>query len=189
MNPYELLNPQGKPCGVFCCGKCNTVLAKELADKCCVPCKCGNEPRNRFEAECFDCYKERLAARRRESLEKAEEIEWDGDFFLLSDDLPNSRDGWYPSPEEVAEEIYWRKQEDPDFEAPKFAFASTCRHSRLDLDYAIERMLEDTYDDAELKDESAVEELRKHVDAFNAINEVVYFEPDYKHKVRIPVNE
>lgn len=105
--------------------------------------------------------------------------------MLLSEDLPNSQDGWCSDPEDLAEEIYWRKQEEPNFEPPEFAIASTKRTSKLDLDWAIERMLEDTHEDVGWPSNSAVEELRKHVDSFNEKEAITFFEPDYKHKVRI----
>ena len=185
MNPYELLSPAGKPCGVFCCGKCNAVLAEDLAEKCCKPCECGKETMNRFQAECNECYRKRLNDRRHEQLREAEEIEWDGEMMLLSEDLPNHRDGWYTDPEDVAEAIHWRKQEEPGFEPPEFVFASTRRTKGLNLNSAIENMLDDTHEDADWPSKSAVAELQKHVDVFNAKESITFFEPDYKRKVRI----
>jgi hypothetical protein len=126
-----------------------------------------------------------LDARRQEQLAAAEEIEWDGEMMLLSEDLPNSRDGWYTDPDDVAEAIYWRQQEEPEFEPPKFVFASTRRTKGLDLDWAIENMLDDTCADADWPSKSAVAELQKHVDAFNEKEAITFFEPDYSRKVRI----
>lgn len=186
MNPQELLNPEGRPCGVYVCGKCGTVLAKDLAEKCCKPCDCGKESTNRFQAECWDCTRERIADRMRKRLEEAEEIEWDGEMMLLSEDLPNSRDGWYSYPDEAAEAISWRLEDDPDFEPPQFAFASEKRVKGLDLDSAIETMMDDTYEDAEWPSNGSTAELQKHVNEFNSEHSITFFEPDYKHKIRIP---
>lgn len=189
MNPYELLHPRGKPCGVYVCGKCNLVRSKDLAEKCCQPCKCGKESMNQFQAECRECYSSRLANLAKERLKKAEEIEWDGEMMLLSEDLPNSRDGWYDSPEHVAEEIERRQEDDTDFESPEFVFASEKRIKGIDLGMAIDSMLEGTYEDVDYPSKESIADLEKCVAEFNAKNSITYFQPDYKHKIRIPSKE
>lgn len=189
MNSYELLSPSEEPCGVYVCGKCNLVRAKELAEKCCQSCECGKESMNQFQAECWECYRARLAKRMRERLDEAEEIEWDGEMMLLSEDLPNSQDGWYYSPEDVAESISWRQEDDPDFEPPEFVFASEKRIKGIDLSRAIDSMLDDTYEDVDYPSKESTAELEKCVAEFNAKHSITYFEPDYKHKIRIPSEE
>ena len=186
MNPFELLKPDGQPAGVFCCGKCRTVLAKDLADKCCQLCECGAESWNRFQAECETCSRKRQADHMCERLEKATEIEWDGEMMLLSEDIPSGcRDGWFDNPEHVLDSIEEARQDDLSFRPPQFVFASTKRVKGLDLDRAIEDMMDDTHEEPPWPSESSVETLQKHVDEFNASESITYFEPDYSRKVRI----
>ena len=188
MNGYELISPKtNKPCGVFVCGVCNLVTHRDLVEKCCKPCECGKPSRNRFECRCSDCAHADYNARRRKQLDAATEIEWDGEMMLYSEDVTGSRDGWHTCPDELMEEIEECEYEDEHFERPEFVFASIKKVNELDLSRMVERMTEDTYEDAGDNISSAdFMELQKHVDAFNAKNAVTYFDPDYKRKIRVP---
>ncbi len=182
MDAYELISPlTGKPCGVFACGKCNLVTPKSLVDKCCVPCKCGKPSRNRFEEKCSDCWRDELNERRLKLLEEATLVEWDGESMILSEGL-GYRDGWFESPEALLDYLADEESES----VPEFAFVGEKCVRSLDIGRAIEALTEDTYEDAELHvaDEDMAE-LQAAVDKFNAKYSVVYFEPNYKTKVRI----
>lgn len=187
MNSYELISPKtNKPCGVFACGTCNRISAKDLVDHCCAPCKCGQPSRNRFEGKCDECTNREYREYRRAQLDKAEVIEWDGSMMLLSTDLVNSRDGWYTCPDEVLEEIADCEADDEHFERPEFVFASYPKVNKLELGHLLEQMCEDTYEDAGDSISNAdVAELQRHVDKFNEANAITYYEPDYSKKVRI----
>lgn len=187
MNSYELISPKtDKPCGVFACGVCNRIVAKKLIDTCCAPCKCGQPSRNRFECRCDECANADSRNRRQALLDKAEEIEWDGEMMLLSTELVNSRDGWYANPDEVLEELAERETHGDRFERPVFVFASRKMVRGLDLGHLLEQMCEDTFEDAgDSISDAAVKELQRHVDKFNEANAITYYEPDYSKKVRI----
>ena len=182
MNGYELISPKtGKPCGVFVCGVCNLVTHADLVEKCCKPCDCGKPSRNRFECKCSDCVDIAYAERRAKDLEKAELVEWDGS-MIFSEEVSGHRDGWFDSPDDLLD--YLADEEEDN--KPEFAFVGRKCVRELDLYSAIERMTEDTYEDAEvcatLEDMTRLEEV---VTMFNAKYAVTYYEHDYKRKVRI----
>ena len=182
MNAYELISPKtGKPCGVVVCGVCNLVTHENLAEKCCKPCECGKPSRNRFECKCSDCFSSDHSKRRARKLDEAELVEWDGS-MIFSEVVIGSRDGWFDSPDDLLDYSEYEEEDNK----PEFAFLGRKCIRELDLSRAIERMTEDTYEDAEvcatLEDMSQLEEA---VTAFNAKYAVTYYEHDYKKKVRI----
>ncbi len=182
MKPYELIHPQtGNPCGVYVCSKCNCVVAEELAEKCCKPCDCGKPSRSRFEDKCSDCwnlhYKEQVNKR----LEKAALVAWDGS-MIYSEDVQGHDNGWYSSPDDLLEYLHGRDDED----VPEFAFVGRKVVRSLDIDQALERLTEDTDEDAELHvSPDDIAALNAAVDQFNKKYSVTYYEHEYKRKVRI----
>jgi hypothetical protein len=185
MNGYELINPNtGKGCGVWACGVCNKVMGADLVEKCCKPCECGMPSRNRFECKCSHCAEIEYKERRAKQLEEAELVEWDGS-MIFSEAVNGNQDGWFESPDDLLE--YLESNDDEDTEHwPEFAFVGRKCVRELDLYRAIERMTEDTYEDAEVcatrEDMAKLEEV---VTMFNAKYAVTYYEHDYKRKVRI----
>lgn len=182
MNSYELISPKTKkPCGVWVCGECNLVTSKEFVEKCCKPCECGKPSRNRFECKCSDCVDAEYRERRAKQLEKAELVDWDGS-MIFSEEVSGYRDGWFDSPEDLLDYL----ADEDESNKPEFAFLGRRCVNELDLYRAIERMSEDTYEDAEVcatrEDMSRLEEA---VNAFNAKYAVTYYEHDYKRKVRV----
>ena len=182
MNSYELISPKtNKPCGVWVCGNCNLVTAKDLVDRCCEPCKCGKPSRNRFEGKCSDCVNVEYYERRAKQLEEAELVEWDGS-MIFSEEVDGYRDGWFDSPDELLDYL----SDEDDENKPEFAFLGRKCVNELDLYRAIERMSEDTYEGAEIHaSKEDMEKLTAAVDAFNAKYALTYYEHDYKRKVRI----
>jgi len=185
MNGYELISPKtGKPCGVFACGVCNLVTHADLVEKCCKPCECGKPSRNRFECRCSDCANSAYQERRARQLEEAEVVEWDGS-MIFSEEVSGYRDGWFDSPEDLLD--YLADEEEDN--KPEFAFLGRKCVNELDISRAVERMTEDTYEDAELHIADADwRALLAAVDTFNAKYAVTYYEHDYKRKVRIAAN-
>jgi len=114
-------------------------------------------------------------------LEEAELVEWDGS-MIFSEEVSGYRDGWFDSPDDLLD--YLADEEEDN--KPEFAFLGRKCVRELDLYSAIERMTEDTYEDAEvcatLEDMTRLEEV---VTMFNAKYAVTYYEHDYKRKVRI----
>ena len=183
MNGYELISPKtGKPCGVFVCGVCNLVTHEDLVEKCCKPCECGKPSRNRFECRCSDCADKDHQERMNKRLEEAELVEWDGSSMILCEEYDGHRDGWFDSPDDLLDYLADEELED----IPEFAFVGKKVVKELDLDFALEQMTEDTYEDAEVcATREDMTRLQEAVAMFNAKYAVTYFEPFYKTKVRI----
>lgn len=184
MDAYELISPKtGKPCGVWVCGRCNKVMEKGLAERCCLPCACGKESRNRFEARCTECADADWSERRAKDLEKAELVEWDGESMIFSEEVTGYRDGWFYSPEDLRDYL---ADEDEEYAVPEFAFVGKKQVRELDIDRAVSEMTEDTYEDAELHvADSDWKALMDAVDTFNAKYRVTYYVHDYSKKVRV----
>jgi len=186
MNGYELISPKtSKPCGVFVCGSCNMVTQKDLVDRCCKPCECGKPTRNKFEAKCSDCWDQHHRDRRAKQLEEAELVEWDGS-MIFSEEVSGYRDEWFNSPDDLLDYIADEEEDDK----PEFAFVGRKCVRTLDLYSAIERMTEDTYEDAEVC--ATLEDLTRLEEAITMLNAkyaVTYYEHEYKRKVRIQEKE
>jgi hypothetical protein len=184
MSAYELISPiTNKPCGVWVCGECNLVTSKDVVDRCCKPCDCGKPSRNRFECKCGDCVNADYAKRMAKKLDDAELVDWDGESMIFTEDVSGSQDGWFGSPDDLADYI----ADEEEIDKPEFAFLGRKVTRELDIAGAIEQMTDDTYEDAELHiGDDDWKALLAAVDAFNAKYKVTYYEHDYKKKVRIP---
>lgn len=183
MNAYELISPlTGNPCGVYVCGVCNKVVPKVAANNCCKPCACGKPARNRHESRCEDCCDAIHATNMTKRLEDAELIKWDGEAMIFSEDVMGYFDGWFASPDDLREYLYDEEIED----RLEFAFVGRKRVATLDLDRAIEQMLESVSAEAELEiDEADKLALQTAVDAFNAKYAIIHYTHEYKRKVRV----
>lgn len=189
MNPIQLQKPSGESVKLWLCGECNLLCSRpHLAEKCCQPCQCGKESWNRFQGKCRQCFRDEQYQRQQDRLDNAKVVEWDGEMMLYSEDIEGGRDGWFSDLDSVSEAIFEWWSDFPDWEPPEYVFASTKLIRKLDLDWALERMVEDTYEDADVP-ASAVVELQKHVDAFNEKHAITYFDVDYNGKVRVKLPE
>jgi hypothetical protein len=102
--------------------------------------------------------------------------------MIFSEVVSGSRDGWFDSPDDLADYIAYEEE----INKPEFAFLGRKCVRELDLDRAIEQMTEDTYEDAEIHaSQEDMARLKAAVAAFNAKYAVTYYEHDYKRKVRV----
>lgn len=102
--------------------------------------------------------------------------------MIFSEEVSGPRDGWFESPDDLRDYLFDQEFEDK----PQFAFLGRKCVNELDIHRAVERMTEDTYEDAELHIANADwKSLMEAVDAFNAKYSVTYYEHDYNRKVRI----
>jgi hypothetical protein len=102
--------------------------------------------------------------------------------MIFSEEVSGYRDGWFDSPDELLDYL----EDEEECNKPEFAFLGRKCVNQLNMDRAIERMTEDTYEDAELHiTPEDMGKLSEAVDAFNAKYALTYFEHDYKRKVRI----
>ena len=105
MEAQELYLKDGKPTGVFYCGKCRIVhKQQESAEECCsVPvCACGKEM-PRYLAKCSDCSEVERAEKRSKEIAAAEKVEsWDG--FVWADWLGGA-DGYFDSVDDLVSSL------------------------------------------------------------------------------------
>ncbi len=193
MTPMQLRLPCGSPVHGWACSSCLRVHRdKDVAGRCCLSCvECGKEkkPGHTLCQECLQRqWSEQRRAQSEQWLEEAEEVE-EPTGMLYSELAPGGRDGYYDDLDDVADAIYWAIKDGETIEQP--VFVHTCEHhvKGLDLDQAIECMLDDTYEDVDWPSKTEVDKLMKHVDAFNEKCAVHYFTPDYSKKVRVPLVE
>lgn len=151
------------------CKKCNrTYLDRKSAEQCCAPkhCEdCGKRIKP-YRIVCESCRTKRL-------FNKAEKLtidQWDG---YIQRDGYGSNEGYFES---ISELLEWC--EDEGTNPPDWVFCCELVKHRLNIDNAIETMLEEAYDDAwdDLVDEDG---LRQFIDAWNAKQKVASYYPDY----------
>jgi hypothetical protein len=119
--------------------------------------------------------------RRAKQLEEAELVEWDGS-MIFTEVVDGCHHGWFDSPDDLLDYMAGEGDDDP----PEFAFLGKRCVRELDLYRAIERMTEDTFEDAEVcATREDIARLEEAVTMFNAKYAVTYFEHDYKKKVRV----
>lgn len=80
MHAIELLLPDGKPSGVFVCGKCRRSGCQDTCERCCVCSYCGQHCPWEKGVVCHDaCWSAHQRKRREEKLAKAAKLAtWDG---------------------------------------------------------------------------------------------------------------
>lgn len=204
MNAFELYNEKGKPCGIWCCGKCRKLVlsptwrqaeksTQEEAERCCRPPVCDTchkefKPQYSNQVhECDECERSRLAterdARLFKRIESAEDVtgNYDGPVYVEGSNGGDMGEGYFSS----IECVY-----DDEDGADGWAFACTSRIEKLDIDHCIENLCSDGYED--MQDRLMIpQSLKDAVDEFNRLNEtaLTVWEADYKRKVRIAAEE
>ncbi len=178
MNPFQLFHEDGKPTGIFACGKCRIVHRDQfLALQCCEDRKCPScgalEKYGGFCAPCRDIEDAKREAARFEKAEKIPEADYAGAVYF--DD-----DKFFRDTEELREHCA-----DCDRELPKYVWAC---HERpvctLDYERITEDATQDAYEDFTSDDLDGKAELVAALDAFNERNKgVVVWEPDLKRAV------
>lgn len=165
-------NPKEVTC--YQCQECKVIYAdQKTADKCCSPryCEdCGVEVK-KYRICCEPCGQKR-------QFEKAEKLEhWDG--WVYSEHVTGEKDGYFTSIEELTEYCY-----DTETPIPPWAFICKQQRHELDVEGAIERMIEDAYEGAgdHLVDEA---ELYEFIEAWNAKQNISTYYPDCKKVVLI----
>jgi len=209
MNATELQSlKDGSGTGVWCCKQCGIVYAsnqyrklsqEELqaeAEKCCrVPvCKtCSQEFERRYPAEdmCSKCkdeaYRRKEERQLLERLEKAVDVtdSYDGPVYCEEyNGCSDMGEGYYIDINSLHDAL---AGDVADSEWPEWAFACKSRKNLLDLDYAIERLCEDGYED--MADYLVIPaSLEAAVKEFNESNDgaLTVWEVDCSRKIRIP---
>jgi hypothetical protein len=192
MNAVELLMPDGKPTGVFVCGRCDHIYAPgsrradvrghylKLANNCCTPtlCRtCGKPSGRQYYTLCEPCSRVEDAAKERALFDKAEKVEHDdGPFFT-----PGGR--WFRDLDEI--EDYYADADPEDGTKPEYVWCTKVLTDRPDwsgdaLDKAHSDLSEDT---ADAIDRTALDELDAWCDAWWDANVPTCYEPDYKRCV------
>jgi hypothetical protein len=178
------------------CSECHTVAAPgnfDLSQKCCTCYDCG-EPLPKDERTPYAdgtgrslyhraCEQKRRTARKAEILEEAElVVGYDGPVYLDGVGKGSFGDGFFSDAQELSEHLDFSEGE-----RPLFAHCCTPRGLSIDLDSILENATEEMYEDCR-DDLNGVDELQSAVNAFNVANESIRtWDPDYKHKVAIPV--
>lgn len=153
---------------LYKCGKCNKFYTDESRpNTCCEPsyCEtCGVETKPYF-LSCDSCRYKRM-------FDKAELVEWDG---IIAYDIYSDR--YYHDLDEVEHDY------DPG-EAPEFLFACGAFKPQINADQILDDLLEGVGDlDIEISLVDA-KEFEDFVEQWNAKQEVGWYEPNYKKKVR-----
>lgn len=187
MNAFELYNENGKPVGIFACGKCRMLTigggmknTRESAEQCCQPvlCECGAEVAQHRTA-CQPCINRKDAERTAKVLADAAEVEqWDG--FVYLDGY--GRDGFAEDIGVLTEEI---NDEEPE-PRPQWAFLCVPEQQTICLETVIENLCADGYE--EMSERLDTTELESAIAKFHADNakELQVWRPDFKRKIRIP---
>lgn len=164
-----------KPVSVTCyqCDSCKAVyLSREIAESCCVCSSCGQFKGKSYCGPCADKHaSEQVKKYIEAAVDRTESGEWGPMLYCEQ----NGR--YYGQPDEVL----------GDFEegfVPEWLFGTKEQRSELNLEAAIERMEDDTYEGAEVVSSPELNALTKAVDEFNAKHAILYCEPDYKVKVK-----
>lgn len=152
----------------YMCVKCGTIFNdRGIADRCCAPkfCEdCGGELPYRWPfTVCKSCREKRL-------FNDAVKLEsWDGCIYAEGYGLD---DGYFLSVLDLLDYC-----DDENIEPPKWVFACHEIRHQIDIDDALEMMLDDAHEGAEdaLVD---IDELRKFIEKWNSKQSVVSYYPD-----------
>lgn len=193
MNAIQLIRPDsGQPADMWACGKCNRLCqCKEVVETCCSPCRtCGKPPKPTGMGTCWECRSNEFAASERVRLanlaSKAKrDPEWSG--WVFSDEYSGGSDGFFDSPEEFMEQLNDDIDRDPDLGRPEFVWATVSRPIvNIGVDDVLGLITEDRPENWDESDLNGVDELKAAIDAFNAANPALMYEPD--RKVIVPLN-
>lgn len=168
MNPKEITAYQCSNCGV-------SYIYKDAAEACCSQKKCEDcgelLPTRWCRTVCNRCHEKRR-------FEKAEKLEsWDGYIYCAKGYGYN--DGYFETVDDLIDYCH-----DHGLAPPKYAFVCEEQRHEIDVDAALENMLEDAYEDAgdHLQDEK---ELRDFIAEWNKKQYIVTYYPDYSRVVLI----
>lgn len=184
MNPIQLQYPDGTPADCWQCGECKMFYRGEdkgVAERCCVCKRCekstfrGPQSARSYVCEsCWHPYHAELAAKK---LERAVELtDYDGPIVTAGDKYFRDMDA-------LLDEM-------DDDELPEFVHTCHVHHYQVNPDNIYEMVLGDAPEDHDVDILEGVEAFNAAIAAFNAANSdkdaATWWEPDYKHKVRVP---
>lgn len=161
------------------CDECERVyLSKELADKCCKEkpihnCRvCGCEVKYPYLI-CVEC-------REKERYEKATKIKYsEYNIGCLYDE---NKEQYYYDLDDLSEAYYndaFDEGKEPEY--PKWCYGCTERKFEIDIDSAIEREVEEMYEDFDINNSLVnIEELLEFVEDWNKKQTAITYYMDYK---------
>jgi hypothetical protein len=185
MEATELFLKEGRPAGVFFCGKCRRVSGeKDIAEQCCLPrrCdKCSKETLSQSAIRCQACWDAEKANRERERFKKAEKLtEWSG--WVYADGV-GYRDGYCESLDEFYD---WLDENPMDIQ-----YVWACKENffaHADIEDLLTPILDNAYEDFDSDDFKGLAELKAAIAAFNDVNAgLASYEPDYTKAVLLDV--
>lgn len=177
-----------KPARVWACSACGRLYGevnKDLAESCCVCSHCGKEMDRKEEYSTTHkrCWSERQAERERQQLEDAQLVT-DYDDWVFTDH-GWGQDGYFPSPEQAAEELDDQLEDHDDW--PEFMFC--CREipfPGLDVGDIIENLTCNMFEEAD-EHLVGINQLAIAVAEFNKANAgLISYMADRKRKAAIP---
>ncbi len=181
MDAKQLYHENGKPTGVYHCGKCGTVYREEAqAQQCCDirRCTCGAEV-GQYRTVCLRCDDARETGRERKRFEQAEKLtDWAGWVYT---DIGN--ENYFPSLGDLLEHC---ELNDIDLATVHYVWA--CKSSplvKVDIGDILERISDDGYEDCE-DDIKGKEEFAAAIRIFEETNkDLLVYTPDYTKAVLI----
>lgn len=186
MNPTEV---KGWKCGGNGCGR--QYACERVAAECCICSICKNpvDKKNgdydHLHRHCADVRDKERERKRFETCERVGEADVTG--MVYSPDLQRHNDGYFHGTDEILEYIEDELAAgDLEFEdVPTHCYCTTSKSMTIDAQDFIEKMLENSYEDA-YEDLNGIKELDEAVVRFNAANSgVLTYFPDFKRIVVI----
>lgn len=185
MNPIQLRFPDGTTADCWQCSECKLFYSGDgwAAGRCCVCQRCGKSsyqgPSHARATVCEECWGPYHAEIDRKRLDKATEIEnYDGPVVIDGDRYFEDLDAL----------VEYLSGEDREW--PEFAHTCHVNHYQIDADNVYEMVLGDAPEGHDVDILEGVDAFNAAIEAFNAANRsndaATYWEPDYKHKVRVP---
>jgi len=206
MNAFELYNENGKPTGVWACGKCRRLTlqyvsgevpnknTRESAEACCRPllCGCGKEiGKYPGTSECDQCrsarWQKEMAEKYAKRIATAEDVTetYIGPVYCECFNRGGWGDGYYSDISELLDSIAGEKEDN----WPEWVFACNPEVRQLDARDIIERICYDGYEG--MSDFlSPSPELIAACEKFNQDNKtyLTLWDADYSRKIRVPTH-
>jgi hypothetical protein len=190
MNATELFQSDGKPTGIYFCGKCRIVSHHRLlADQCCqnYTCDtCGADTGARHWTLCDPCREKQSKETAKARYEKAEKIPADKyDGWVYFNGLQRN-DGFAQDVGALLEDLECQREEDgSEVKTPEYVWACSPKYfATIDLDNVLENLEQDAWEDFDRIDYNGLDELQQAVDKFNESNKhLVIWEPDYSRAI------
>lgn len=173
------MNAKTIPCVQYRCGECNSShISLENAKKCCMPkyCRvCGSELSPRwYKNICTVCEEAKC-------YENAEKITYDEYLNRGGEILVVGGDDYYGDMESLMDSLEDNYMNEENL--PTYCYGTVKVRNDVDIEWAIEKALEEAYEDAEF---SNTDELIAFVKEWNAKNAPSTYWPDDKTVVLIP---